>query len=154
MCARSPCRCPRDDLPALILPGGPGFGQSSTCLRVSDKSFWGGRELRAAPRLSFAGAGVGEEKDYSAAWVGQRASVGRRRPWARASLGHIVVYPYVQGLLLLWSLWLPRQQQGPHRVRCEGGRRIEGWSGGGRDRSGVFAYDLLGLALILLAQLS
>lgn len=91
MCAHNPCRRPRDDLPALVLPGGPGFGESGTCLRVSDKSFWGSGELGAAPRLSFAGAGVGEEKDYSAAWVGQRASVVRkRRPSARASLGHIV----------------------------------------------------------------
>ena len=64
MCPLRPYWSLRDDLPALILPDGPGFEELGSCLRISNRYFCGGRGLGAAPGISMFSRSWGRrEKD-------------------------------------------------------------------------------------------
>lgn len=60
LCPLRPYWSPRENLPAVILPGGPGFGELGTCLRISNKYFWRSRGLGTAPDSVF--QKLGEER--------------------------------------------------------------------------------------------
>lgn len=120
LCVHSdPTGPPRENLPAVILPGGPGFGELGTCLRISNKYFWRSRGWEQH-QIQFSRS-WGEERTLL---LGSGMELPSVEPWALE--GHLWVLGPLRVPAPVTVAWPHGRQQSPAQRCCRDGVREKG----------------------------